>query len=103
VSRGSPESRTASLPVRAFYSVAELARAGNVPTYRLLRLLRRNGVTFLRSGRAFYVTIDEIRTRIPPLWNSLRVAEELRDARPDPILSRRAGCPGAGGRRDRSD
>jgi hypothetical protein len=76
--RGSPESRSASLPVRIFYSVAELARAGNIRTYTLLRLLRRNGITFLRSGRAFYVTLDEIRRKIPPLWKSLRAAEALR-------------------------
>ena len=66
------------LQVRVFYSVAELARAGNVPTYRLLRLLQRNGVTFLRAGRAYYVLLDEIRRRIPPLWRSLRAAEDLR-------------------------
>lgn len=76
--RGSTEGRIASLPVRIFYSVAELARAGNVPPYRLLRLLRRNGITFLRAGRAFYVTLDEIRRKIPTLWRSLRAAEALR-------------------------
>jgi hypothetical protein len=76
--RGTPETRTASLPVRIFYSVAELARAGNVPTYRLLRLLRRNGITFLRAGRAFYVTLDEIRRKLPPLWKSLQAVEGLR-------------------------
>jgi hypothetical protein len=70
--------RAADLQVRAFYSVPELARIANVPTYRLLRLLRRNGVTFLRVGRAFYVTLTEVREKIPPLWESLRAAEELR-------------------------
>jgi hypothetical protein len=73
--RGSPARPSASLEVRIFYSVAELARAGNVPTYRLLRLLRRNGITFLRAGRAFYVTLDEIQRKIPPLWKSLQAAE----------------------------
>jgi hypothetical protein len=72
------EARDLGLEVRVFYSVAELARAGNVPAYRLLRLLRRNGVTFLRAGRAFYVTLTEIREKIPPLWESLCAAEELR-------------------------
>jgi hypothetical protein len=71
------EHSRSSLPVQVFYSVAELARAGNVPTYRLYRLLRRNGVTFLRAGRAYYVTLDEIRRRIPPLWRSLQAAERL--------------------------
>ncbi len=76
--RVNPERRRANLEVRIFYSVAELARAGNVPTYRLLRLLRRNGIAFLRAGRAFYVTLDEIRHKIPPLWKSLQAAEALR-------------------------
>jgi hypothetical protein len=70
-----------ALEVRAFYSVAELARVGGVPTYRLLRLLRRNGVTFLRAGRAFYVTVAEVRRKVPPLWEGLLAAEELRAGR----------------------
>ena len=79
-SRGSRAPRPASLEVRVFYSVAELARAGNVPTYRLLRLLRRHGVAFVRMGRAYYVTLDEVRRCIPPLWKSLQLAERLRRA-----------------------
>lgn len=79
--RGRRESGTTDLPVRVFYSVAELARAGNVPTYRLLRLLRRNGITFLRAGRAFYVTLDEIKRGIPALWKSLQAVQSLRSRR----------------------
>jgi hypothetical protein len=89
-----PEKRTSALEVRVFYSVAELARAGNVPAYRLLRLLRRNGVTFLSAGRALYVTLTEIRRKIPPLWESLCAAEELR---------RGAGGQGSGSRDRRPD
>ena len=76
--RSSTERRTPRLEVRAFYSVAELARVGNVPAYTLIRLLRRNGITFLRSGRASYITLDEIRRKIPLLWRSLRATEKLR-------------------------
>ena len=54
------ERRWSNLELRAFYSVAELARVGNVPAYRLLRLLRRCGITFLRSGRAHCVALVEI-------------------------------------------
>lgn len=79
--RGEVESRGAGLQVRMFYSVAELARAGNVPTYRLLRLLRRSGVTFLRAGRAYYVTLDEMQQRLPSLWRSLQVTQEPRESR----------------------
>ena len=69
-----------SLEIRAFYSVAELARAAGVPPYKLLRLLRRCRVTFIHAGRAFYVPLSEIREKIPPLWQSLCSAQELRRA-----------------------
>ena len=75
--RAGSDRRTSSLEVQIFYSVADLARVGNVPAYHLLRLLRRNGITFLRAGRAFYVSLDEIRRKIPPLWRSFRLVEEL--------------------------
>jgi len=39
-----------SLEVRAFYSIPALARLGNVSPNRLRRLLRANGVAFLRAG-----------------------------------------------------
>jgi hypothetical protein len=77
-SRRDREQGATGLEVRGFYSVAELARAGNVPAYRLLRILRRNGVAFLCVGRALYVPLTEIRQRIPPLWESLCAAEALR-------------------------
>jgi hypothetical protein len=61
----------AALEIRAFYSVAELARAAGVPAYKLLRLLRRCRVVFMHAGRAYYVPLSEIREKIPPLWRSL--------------------------------
>jgi hypothetical protein len=70
--------RPLNLEPRVFYSVAELARAGNVPTYRLRRILRRHGVVFLRSGRAFYVPMAEIQRKIPSLWESLCALNGLR-------------------------
>jgi excisionase family DNA binding protein len=76
--RGPQEIRPVALDVRAFYTVAELARVGGVSTYRLLRLLRRNDVHFLRVGRAYLVSLSEIQRKIPPLWEGLKRAEELR-------------------------
>jgi hypothetical protein len=72
--------RLAALEIRAFYSVAELARAAGVPSYKLLRLLRRCHVAFIHAGRAHYVPLSEIREKIPPLWQSLCSAQELRRA-----------------------
>jgi hypothetical protein len=77
--RGAQENRVAALDVRAFYKIAELARVGGVSTYRLLRLLRRNDVQFLRVGRAYLVSLSEIRRKIPPLWEGLKLGEELRE------------------------
>ena len=68
------------LEIRAFYPVAELARAAGVPAYKLLRLLRRCHVVFLHAGRAYYVPLSEIQEKIPPLWRSLSSAQELRRA-----------------------
>ncbi|HEY3820253.1 MAG TPA: hypothetical protein VGL81_23975 [Polyangiaceae bacterium] len=74
----------AALDVRAFYKVAELARVARVSTYRLLLLLRRNDLHFLRAGRAYLVSMSEVRRKIPPLWESLQLAEELRGHRVKP-------------------
>ena len=44
--------RFAALEIRAFYPVAELARAAGVPAYKLLRLLRRCRVAFIHAAIA---------------------------------------------------
>jgi hypothetical protein len=72
------ERRRVGLDVRPFYTVTELARAGKVSRFLMRRLLRSNGITFLRAGRSQYVMLTEIREKIPSLWESLRLAEELR-------------------------
>ena len=74
------QSRAVALELRAYYTIAELARAAGVTTFSLLRLLRRNEVVFLRTGRALFVPLSEIRTKIPPLWEGLLAKEELRAA-----------------------
>lgn len=66
------------LQVQALYSIATLARAANVTTSMLRRILRANGVTLVRGGRALYVPLSEIKNKIPPLWASLHDAEQLR-------------------------
>jgi hypothetical protein len=64
--------------LKALYSVAALARIGNVDRRLLLRVLRSNDVTLVRQGRANYVSSAEIRRKIPTLWRSLRLAAQLR-------------------------
>jgi hypothetical protein len=77
--------------VRAYYAIGELARIAKVSSYGLLRLLRRNDVAFLRSGRALFVPLSEIQRKIPHLWEGLRSAEELRCAAA--LAARASGDP----------
>ena len=72
------DNQRASLEVQALYSIAALARIGNVSTPLLLRVLRANGVTFVRARRALFVPLTEIQRKIPPLWESLCAAAQLR-------------------------
>jgi hypothetical protein len=69
------------LQVRAFYSIGALAHIGNVSTYMLRRLLRANGVVFLRGQRAIFVPLTEIREKVPPLWKAICLVAELQAAR----------------------
>jgi hypothetical protein len=74
------EGRRTSLEVRALYSLGELTRAAHVDIDRIRRLLRANGVRFVRAGRALLVPLSEIERKIPALWDSLLAAERLRRA-----------------------
>lgn len=66
------------LQLRAFYSIAALARIGNIHTYTLRRLLRANGVTLMRAQRVLFVPLTEIEAKIPPLWKSICRIAKLR-------------------------
>lgn len=76
--RARGDSRAVSLEVRAFYSIPALARMANVSTHMLRRVLRANGVQFLRAQRALYVPLIEIQRKIPPLWASLCMSAKTR-------------------------
>ena len=92
---GRSTGRGVALQLRAFYAIAELARASGVRPYKLLRLMRRCRVIFIHAGRSFYVPLSEIREKIPALWQGIMAAEELRRAlaeansktRPEPSRS----------------
>jgi len=66
------------LQVQELYSVARLARFANVTRHVLRRVLRSNGVVLLNGGRSLFVPLSEIQRKIPPLWESLCLAEEVR-------------------------
>jgi excisionase family DNA binding protein len=66
------------LPLRALYSVAELARAGGVERRKMRRLLQQAGVRVLRVGKLWCVSVSELEERVPTLWEGIRSVETLR-------------------------
>jgi excisionase family DNA binding protein len=77
---------SASLPLRAVYTVPELAKYAGVSRFFLLRLLRSNDVPFVRSGRMVLVPLCDIELRMPRLWRSIVAAERVRaDARAERV------------------
>jgi hypothetical protein len=72
-----PERRTATL--RAAYTVAELARVGNVSTKVMRRLLADAGVPVVDEAprRSGLVRISDVRRLSPVLWDSLQEVESV--------------------------
>ena len=64
----------ANIPLRAAYSIGELARAAHVERRRLRRILEQAGVTFLMSGRVRIVSLAELEQKVPPLWEGIKAA-----------------------------
>ncbi len=87
--RARSDNHPVSLDVQALYTVQALASIGNVSTRLLRRVLRANGVTFVRGGRALFVPLAEIQRKIPPLWESLHLVAQLRLAAVPAAAARR--------------
>jgi hypothetical protein len=66
-----------ALPVRAVYSIGELARAANVERRRLVRILEQADVCFVTTGRVRLVPLSEIERKVPPLWEGIKAAYAL--------------------------
>ena len=66
------------MKIAALYTVSRLAKAAGITRFSMLRLLRRNGVAFLRSGRAYYVPLTELLDHTPALWRSLMEGDHSR-------------------------
>ncbi len=62
------------LPLRAAYSMAELARVSGIERRRLQQLLEEAGVTLLPCGRARLVSLSEIERKVPLLWEGIKAA-----------------------------
>jgi hypothetical protein len=78
------------IPLRALYSIAELARATRMGRARLRRMLDERGVElFVVRGRPC-VPLSEIIAKLKPLWDSVQASEDLAgegdDGEPDEDL-----------------
>ncbi|MGO8998002.1 MAG: hypothetical protein ACLQVI_32170 [Polyangiaceae bacterium] len=62
------------LPLRAAYTVTELARATGIERRRLQRALEDAGVRFLQAGRVRLVSLSEIERKVPLLWEGIKAA-----------------------------
>ena len=85
-----PSARVVPVPLRAFYTIAELAKLAQVTRHTMVRLLQAHHIKFIRSGRAFFVPLCEIEEKMRPLWRSLCTSGEARRLRgEDPLQPRR--------------
>jgi hypothetical protein len=75
--------RIEDLPIQALYPLGHLARAIGVSHRRLQRLLGIEGVRVFRVGRFLFVPLTELEEKVPPLWESIKVADSLRRALDD--------------------
>jgi hypothetical protein len=77
VALAAPEdrSRPEPLPIRAFYTVPELAKASSLSRPRTLRILRKLGVRMVRLDRHWLVPLDELERKGQPFWAAVRAAE----------------------------
>ncbi len=66
--------------LKTIYRVSELAALAGVSRRAMLSLLAGHGITPLRQGRGKpkYVTISELRSAMPELWESMLLARALR-------------------------
>jgi len=85
-------SRLPALGLRPMYAVPDLARVVGISSDSMLRALRKNGVEFIHSGRSLWISLGEIRRRIPFLWEGLIELERARRlaAKPPPPSPRPA-------------
>jgi hypothetical protein len=67
-----------ALPLKAAYTLGELARAASLERRKLRRLLDEAGVVFVRTRRRALVPLSELELKCRPLWEGIKAAEMLR-------------------------
>ena len=63
---------------KAAYSLQELADRAGLSRWRIERLLRSNGIQFVRSGRTKVVLLSELKLGFADFWQSILDREALR-------------------------
>ena len=73
-----PNGPPGHLPLRAVYSVAELAHASGVSIYLMRRILKGSGVRIMQPARLLLVPLCEVHRKLPELWESILLCETAR-------------------------
>ena len=71
------------LPLKAMYTIGQLASAARMDRRAMKVLLAGHGVVFTRSGRWWFVSLAEIERKVPALWEGIKTFEALRQCARD--------------------
>ena len=66
-----------ALPLRAMYSLAELARAASMDHRTLKRMFAAGGVELQTIGRITFVRITELQEKALPFWEAIQAVQTL--------------------------
>ncbi len=70
--------QVAPLPLRAVYTIRELATASSLNRRQLCRLFKRIGIRMIVHGKRVLVPLSELEANAWPFWESIQTAEMLR-------------------------
>jgi hypothetical protein len=78
-----PKSRTdrapvEPIPIKALYSVGDLAKGLSLPWRKVKKLLADCGVKFMRCDRSWLVPLTEIEENAPALWDKIVAGQRAR-------------------------
>jgi hypothetical protein len=70
--------QVAPLPLRAVYTLGELAKAASIDRRRLRRLFEHIGIRMLVDRKQVLVPLSELEANAWPFWESIQTTEMLR-------------------------
>jgi hypothetical protein len=70
------------LPVKAAYTVTELAEASGIARRQMARILESAYVVFVRAGRTRLVSVAELERKLPSLWEGIVLSHSWSGAGP---------------------